>query len=69
MNVGAMCLHLLDSSSEFIEKFLICIQGEQVLFSEQETKAVALSPSQAMTRWCCHSCDGVLHIYHGVQLT
>lgn len=69
VNVSTVRLHLLDGSREFVEQFLICIQGEQIIFSEKETKAVALGPAQAMTRRCCHGGNGVLHIHHGVQLT
>lgn len=49
MNMGTMHLHLLDNSGEFVEEFLVSIQGEQVFLSEQEAKAVTLCPAQAMT--------------------
>lgn len=48
MNMATMCLHLLDDGCEFVEEFLISIQGEQI-FSQQETKAMALCPAQAVT--------------------
>lgn len=66
MNMGPMCLHLLDNCCEFVEEFLVRIQGEQVFLSEQETKAMALCPAQAVTRWCSHSGDSMLDINHGV---
>lgn len=68
MNMGTMSLHLLDNCGELVEEFLISVQGEQVFLSEQESKAVTLRPSQAMTRWCGHSGDSMLDVNHGVQL-
>lgn len=68
MNMGAVYFHLFDNRGEFVKKFLISIQGEQVFFSKKEAQAVSLCPTQAMTRWCSHGCDGVLDVNHGVQL-
>ena len=64
-----MRLHLLDNRCEFVEEFLVRIQGEQVVLSEQEAKAVSLRPAQAVTRRGRHSGEGVLDINHGVQFT
>lgn len=69
MNVGTVHLQLLYSSSEFIKKFLIRIEGEKVVFSEQEPKPVSLCPAQTVTRRSSHGCDCVLDIHHGAQLT
>lgn len=66
MNMGTVRLHLLDNRGEFVEDFLVSIQGEQVFLSEQEAKAVTLRPAQAMTRRCGHSGDSMLDINHGV---
>lgn len=49
MNMGTVCLHLLDNHGEFVEEFLVSVQGEQVVLSEQEAKAVTLRPAQAVT--------------------
>lgn len=68
VNMSSMRLHLLHNCGEFVKKLLICIQGEQVFLSEQETKSMTLRPTQAVTRRCSHSCDGVLNIHHRVQL-
>ena len=67
--MGPMRLHLLDNSGEFVEEFLISIQGEQVVLSEQEAEAVSLGPAQAMTRWRGHGGDGVLDVNHWAQFT
>lgn len=64
--MGTMYFHLFDNSGQFVEEFLISIQREQVLFSEEEAKAVSLRPAQAVTRWCSHRGDGVLDVNHGV---
>lgn len=49
VNVSAVRLHLLDNRGEFVEEFLVGVQGEQVFLSEQEAKAVTLRPAQAVT--------------------
>ncbi len=69
MDMGPMRLHLLHDGGEFVEEFLVSVQGEQVFLSEQEAKAVALRPAQAVTRGCGHGGDSMLDINHGVQLT
>lgn len=68
MNVGAVRLHLRDSCAEFVEEFLIRVQGQQVIFSEQEAKAVSFCPAQAVTRGSRHAGDGVLDVHHGTRL-
>lgn len=67
--MGAVRLHLLDNSGEFVEEFLVRVQGEQVILPEQEAKAVSLGPAQAVTRRGGHSGDGVLDVNHRVELT
>lgn len=69
VDMGAVCLHLLDSRGEFVEQLLIRVQGEQVFFSEQEAEAVAFRPAQAVARWCGHRGDCILDINHRVELT
>lgn len=66
MNMSTMCLHLLDNRGEFVEKFLVSIQGEQVFLSEQEAKAMPLCPPQAVTRRRSHGGDCILDINHAV---
>lgn len=63
--MGAVRLHLLDNRGEFVEEFLVRIQGEQVFLSEQEAEAVTLCPAQAVTRRSGHGGDGVLDVNHG----
>lgn len=48
VNMSTMGLHLLDNGGELGEQFLVSIQGEQVLLSKKEAKAVALCPAQAV---------------------
>lgn len=69
VDMATVHLHLLDDSSELVEKLLVRIQGEQVLFSEQEAEAVPLGPAQAMARWGGHRGDGVLDIHRGGQFS
>lgn len=68
VDMGAVCLHLLDGHGEFVKQLLVRVQGEQVFFSKQEAQAMAFCAAQAVARWGGHRGDGILDINHRVEL-
>ncbi len=68
MNLGGVALHLFDDSGEFGQKFVVGVQDEQVVLSEQEAQTVTFCPAQTVSWWGGHAGDTMLDINHGVQL-